>query len=494
LIDTIPDGFFIEFESAEKEPTWLDYIGLVFPNIKSLGIKIQSPSAALWIPYEQKIFIITFGYAHTKILDDWTEPTFGKSVALCLIPKEEGFISIAADQVFAKWHKAQERAPKSSELRAFGFDPNRDLVEAIEGKIEKKHTSLLGERVRGGRPLKVEVNFENLLQTLSFLAGKFDSTEHEERYPSLHQMTRVTDSTLLEQLDNELGKLMADNPQTLRLSAPSWGHEAAGYPEQFSIGNRGKTPTTTPNLSWACWESYLKKEKKLSNVAESKKTKIHLIYDEPLPSKETYFYNCISAEVNKEGIYILSSGSWFKANHNFVTTTNSYIASLESKIPEHKLQSWDGIEHEGDYNKRIFKTASGELLLFDAKNIHYGGGKSQFEFCDLMCKSKKILYFVKKAHGSSHGSHLCEQVRRTIDNFFMPDASFRDDFKINIIKKDENTDVAWLNQRPKNGEWTFCLVLMGKHLSEIPFFAKCAIANLARQLEKEGHKIAFQKV
>src|ERR1019366_8749038 len=82
----------------------------------------------------------------------------------------------------------------------------------------------------------------------------------------------------------------------------------------------------------------------------------------------------------------------------FGITTESCSASERNRVhfrpdspPKIAFLDWDGSESEGAYNLRCSGKTS--LLNFDVKNIRYGGGQSQFEFCDLLHPKTRTLIF-----------------------------------------------------------------------------------------------------
>lgn len=91
--------------------------------------------------------------------------------------------------------------------------------------------------------------------------------------------------------------------------------------------------------------------------------------------------------------------------------------------PNTLLPAWNGTDDEGAYN--IACGNLGPFLNCDAKNIFYGGGSSQLEFCDLVDLNRKTLFFAKIVSKSSGMSHLIEQVRRTAQLLFSVDDSYR---------------------------------------------------------------------
>ena len=126
--------------------------------------------------------------------------------------------------------------------------------------------------------------------------------------------------------------------------------------------------------------------------------------------------------------YILSSGIWYSVSVDFLKKVNNVVAKIAQ--PATVLPAWDGKEREGVYNARCAKGKG--FTSFDAKNLRYGGGQSQLEFCDILHLDSQTLYFAKIASRSSGMSHLLEQVRRTAELLFSQDQSYRDELIANI--------------------------------------------------------------
>jgi uncharacterized protein (TIGR04141 family) len=91
-------------------------------------------------------------------------------------------------------------------------------------------------------------------------------------------------------------------------------------------------------------------------------------------------------------------------------------------------------------------------------------------------------------------SHLVEQTRRTVELFFGPDPGFRKALQAKIKKLDPKTNTLWTTTRPRPGEWKLCFVSMGRSAPELPFFARCSLANACRDLRNLGHDVEYLRV
>src|SRR5581483_11038348 len=188
--------------------------------------------------------------------------------------------------------------------------------------------------------------------------------------------------------------------------------------------------------------------------------------------------------------YVLSSGIWYEVVTEFLHRINDAAGKIAS--PTIGLPAWDKKESEGEYNARCAKDNA--FLHFDVRNVLFGGGQSKFEFCDLFHPKGKHLYFAKIASRSSAMSHLLEQVRRTAELLFSTDPAYRNELVKVFRKHHPGASIEWLKQRPKNGEWGLCLVSLGRPAAQLPFFAKCGLVRLHKELSERGHDVTFLPV
>lgn len=493
LKNDIPRGKFLPLPMDANPPKWAQHIESLLADGGNLDLLAQNAGGVLWIPRGKKIFVFTFGYAHAKLKAEWLEPDFGKKTALSVIPQGQ-VVEVRAEQVFARWHIASERAPQASTMQNFGFEPDRDLVAAVEGVPSSKYLLLLGRKVRGGTALKFGVYLSRLLETLDAIAERFDSGDYKNIWPQVDNLVVVRDEDHVIKLDAELDKVLtAPKPQDkVSLAAPAMRSGDKPYPQHYSLGRMRKNIATAPYLLFGNWESHLKKAGKPLGLAASLETVVHLLDESKEEIDSCTMYQCFGAEVSLNGCpYVLASGVWYEAKRQFVNETNTLINRLGA--PPYSLPAWNQADDEGTYNENASRHDT-SLWLFDKKLVHFGGGKSKFEFCDLMHLDSKTLFFVKQPSGSASVSHLCEQLRRTVENFFSTDSSFRSELKASLAKHDKTKNTSWLDDRPRNHEWNLCLVSMGKSATKFPFFAKCGVARLARELEQGGFNISFQAV
>jgi uncharacterized protein (TIGR04141 family) len=239
------------------------------------------------------------------------------------------------------------------------------------------------------------------------------------------------------------------------------------------------------------WLAFLEEKVAIPSVREAKNCPIHLLDDAQEEIKTYTSFDCFCYELSLDNRqYFLSSGIWYEVVHDFFVRINTAIKQIDK--PKIAFLDWDGTESEGAYNLRCSEKTS--LLNFDVKNIRYRGGQSQFEFCDLLHPKTRTLIFAKIASKSSGMSHLVEQVRRTSELLFSTDSGYRKELAKIFKKYHPKADTEWLKSRPRNGDWDFCLLSLGRPAAKLPFFAKCGLVRLCKDLNERGHSVSFASV
>jgi uncharacterized protein (TIGR04141 family) len=484
------DGVFLPLTTPPRPPVWAASVLQMIADPAALNITSQSAGGLLVISKGNYTFVICFGHAWLRLKSEWLEHDFGRRVALNAIPKDQ-LLEVNAEQVFAKWHLARERAPRATDLYEFGIESERDLVSAVEGIPKDK---LLGAVLRGGTSVRLKVSLKTLPSVLDRMAALYRSNRHQKEWPELHNLTPIADPDLIEKLDQKLdADLVAGRgAANIVLFAPSLRKEDYLPAESYVFGRLTKSCATAPYLLFGSWEGALRAKRLTPTVAAAKDTPVHLLDDAHEEIAQCRVYECFGYETALNSRqYILSSGVWYEAGNSFVASINAKVNGLPK--PAAKLLAWDKACSEGEYN---LKCAAHDktLLHFDAKNVMYGGGQSKFELCDLMHPKSKTMYFAKIPTSSSAFSHLIEQTRRTVELMFSPDGDFRKSLKAKMAKTHPGVNPVWLDARPRSGDWNLCLVSLGKSANRLPFFAKCGLVRLVRELEERGHPISYLEV
>lgn len=485
------DGYMIPLPCEQKEPGWATAIKGLLSDPQRLELQVQVPGGLLVIKRNGQTFVICFGHGWMRLKEEWIEPDFGRRAALNAIAKDN-MLEVRAEQVFAQWHLASERAPRASTMDAFGVEFDRDLVSAVEGVA---NDPLLGSTLRGGTSLRATVLPEELHQAIDRATDLYASTDYMSRWPEIDNLLPVRDKILIQALEANLDADLAAGlgPTKIILFTPTIRRGESVPVDSYVFGRLTKKGASNPYLTFHAWATPLTAKGRPLTVENAKATPIHML-DEARQELATSYsaFDCFGYETTHNGQhFILSSSVWYQAVQSFVQRINGRMKKLPE--PSVVLQKWNGVHSEGEYNRNCL-IAEPALLHFDAKNINYGGGQSKFEFCDLMHPKKKILYFAKIASRSSGMSHLVEQVRRTVELLFGVDDGFRKKLEKSFGKHYPKADRTWLGVRPRPGDFDLCLVSLGHHATDLPFFAKCSLARLTKELQQKGHTVSFLAV
>lgn len=411
-------------------------------------------------------------------------------MALNVIPKNE-VVEIKSEQVFAKWHLASERAPRAASVDEFGVDFDRDLVAVVEG-VPKSRPSL-GSLVRGSTSLHLKLPINELQPILEIALADFASDVYKKDWPDIDKVNRVTDGTMIELLESQLDSDLQDEKARRRIAmfTPSQRRGESIVADSYVYGRLSKNAASSPYLTIDGWIGDLSRRHLTPSVSESKKSRVHMLDDNASEARTCSAFDCFGYELSDgEQVYVLSSGVWYEVVSDFIRRINATIAKIEK--PRLTLPSWNQVDDEGEYNAKCALDTN--FLNCDRKIMHYGGGNSQFEFCDLLHMGTKTLFFAKIVSKSSGMSHLIEQVRRTVQLLFGTDGGYRRELLDLFARYHPNADVTWLNARPRHGDWALCMASLGRPASHLPFFAKCGLAKVYKDLSEQGHILSFAAV
>jgi uncharacterized protein (TIGR04141 family) len=215
---------------------------------------------------------------------------------------------------------------------------------------------------------------------------------------------------------------------------------------------------------------------------------VYAIDDNAIARYKWPIRRCIYAQVSYSGaLFFLSSGRWYRISDSFVQEVNDDIGRIEQL--ERTLPDYDD-ESEDDYNVRISDLSS-DYALMHGKIIHYGGGKSQIEFCDLVGRNGDIIH-VKRYSGSRDLSHLFMQGLNS-GVLFQNDPDFRrnaDSYLPDPLRG------RYLDTRPAFNELRVVYAIASEvdEPLNLPFFSKLSLRYAARQLRGVGYRLALSRV
>jgi uncharacterized protein (TIGR04141 family) len=81
-----------------------------------------------------------------------------------------------------------------------------------------------------------------------------------------------------------------------------------------------------------------------------------------------------------------------------------------------------------------------------------------------------------------------------VELLFSTDAAYQRELAKTFKKYHPGVAREWLKSRPRNGDWKIALISLGQPARKLPFFAKCALVRLHKDLSERGHEMSFADV
>jgi len=200
-------------------------------------------------------------------------------------------------------------------------------------------------------------------------------------------------------------------------------------------------------------------------------------------------FNCLYCEMEQnDSVFLLTNGKWYKIATDFVTQVNETYQGLLRKNIALSLPGYND-KNEDKYNKRVANSIN-NICLMHEKNIPYGGGHSNIEFCDLFSKDKEMIH-VKRYGGSSVLSHLFNQ-GLVSGELFRAEKDFR--VKVNDKLPNDYKLSNTANIQPSEYKVVYAIISRTDKKLNIPFFSKVSLKNAKRRLEMIGYPVFLIKI
>jgi uncharacterized protein (TIGR04141 family) len=464
-------------------PAWVGFFeGHV--DLREVLLRSASSAAVLVLPVGGHWLAVTFGYGRHLLDQGIWEPNFGLKVTLNSIDGAS-IRSIDRKSFDAIARHTREEASRAGSIEQFGLKVEEDLLRAVVGKPEDE---LLGRMMAGMDALTVTaaLSLPDLPGQLERYVGQWRRQRYRERYPWVDQIAEIRDHRQARELDERLVERLAKRELDhawLAVPVPIDWSKVGGF--RFSMSER--TETYDDMHLEAFFES-LRDPTSLSPETIKRKSVHCLDPDGRHVTDKWSVYECLYAEIRDgEDVFLLTGGRWYRIARRFVQRIDREVAELSSTtyaLPPYRHGS------EAAYNKAV-AGQDAAVALMDQKNIHYGGGASQIEFCDLFVGQRAMLH-VKRYGGSSVLSHLFAQgvVSATL---FLQDADFRREVRKKVGPA-HRAGVPEGRPRPDRYEIGFAIVSRSAGELVLPFFSKVNLRNTARTLTGLGYQVTLTKI
>jgi uncharacterized protein (TIGR04141 family) len=471
-------------QNPRVPPKWLRFFGDSLDELPKLYS--QSNGALLLVKRGRRHFALTFGVGRHLLEPGKGEESFGLRVTLNSVdPAKLRSVDRRAFDAISSHTRTQ--ASQEGDVTAFGLNVEQDLLRAATGAPLDQQ---LGKRMTGMDSLAVTlpISIKSLPALLDKYLVQFKDDSYKRSFPWVDHIGEVHDAALRAELDQVLLTTIQDSDLSdlkAWLAVPAlidW-EQIGGFRYSANKSNEPK-----PDLHLRDF---------LETVADGKGLTVDRLRQRHVYAydaedehwiKRWTVYSCLYGEVERDDTtYLLSSGTWYRVEKDFVGAVDRYVAKLvtNSSLPSYSDAS------EGAYNKRIARLSKGKIALLDQMLIKVGG--TTVEFCDLLTTDKRIIH-VKRYGGSSVLSHLFAQ-GSVAANAFLEDPAFRAAVNIKLPKSHKLADAA-LRPNPEDFEINYAIVSRSQKRIDkaLPFFSRLNLRNAARQLKAFGYRVTLSKI
>ena len=466
-------------------------------NFLNLNTRLDSPSYyfIMFVPLShngvERKLVYTFGYGHTILNEEHIEHNFGLKVALNSIDPEK---LKSADKFAPSNQTKQTRTQLSigSSLYGLGFNEFEEIIKKLSGLCKDEYKNIFTS-VTGSDSLKINSKLKlEQIEELSKKIIELYSSDEYTKHPQLSnvdKISKVKDPVKISLLDTNLIDNFNKKDSNIFLT----NYEMIEYEDYEYYGYSGFSST---NIFSDLDINDLYNELLQTNVSieNLKKYQVKIYKNEnDTNPKHWKLYNCIVTDAQlDEKHYILSLGTWYEVDKNFIEHVetiinnleikssnlfNDYDASIYNKLDESDSNKLNGeiidqkLKYEKRYNKEMAQ--KNNFVLLDQELIRING--APYEICDIYDPNENTFYHVKRKHsGSSELSHLFNQGIHSermasvdIDNQYS--TQFKDKTHYDL---QENRKIRYVIITPPNS----------KNELTMPIFSKISLYNAINEL------------
>lgn len=480
--------------SPEKTPNWASKIK---PFCKESKFNVSSSTCAAILLIKPKeiarYFALCFGYGSNLIEPASIEEGFGLKVTLNVLNHEK-IKSIDLKNLDTVIKNVRMDNSKETDFGSFGADIERDVLNAVVGVRKNFESFKYAEKICGKDAIKfsTEISISELPNLCTNLKRIYDLDEYKTHFRWIDHLKVVRkDKKLLEALNKEMISVIHKSDwEKIWLAIPEiidwYDKEGLSYTEKGEMHE---------DINF---ESFLNDKGKQATEIDIEALKSNKIFYHRQSQNAPYLnwtvYKCVYCEVDLTGQrYILVGGNWYSVDKKYTEGINEQLQNIQPYKGTCNFVKY-GRVNEKDYNIDLQKANEKKAVLFDRKNIAYGGGHSSIEFCDIYFDNKEFIH-VKRYSGSSTLSHLFFQ-GLTPAYLLKREPGF-------LIEVNKRLKEYGFNEL-KSGFAAFSYEVVyaiatqeeSKDIKDIlPFFSKVALVHTYRDLtELYGYKVSLKKI
>jgi uncharacterized protein (TIGR04141 family) len=479
------DGVEAELYLAKTSPVSPRWTGFFEGTRAAESARSQTSGAALFVRSSERTFVLTFGQGRHFLNPDAIEENFGRRVTLNCVP-ESRIRCVESTAFDAIGKRSRLQASRHARLAYFGLNPEEELVRDVTGEPSDES---LGKTMTGRHALSVSVatNLRSLPALLTRYDQKHGDDTHRAEYADLDQMAPVESKELVDSLDAHLvERLQEDDPGKLWMAVPEvldWsGLDGFRY---------GSSSAEEPHIDLHVADLLTSLRQRDALTIERIKTKrISCIDGDGTSVRSWSAYECLYCEQEDgDEVYILTDRRWFRVRRSLVQSVTDRVKAIGDAgivLPDFADRG------EREYNERVARENAVRFHCLDRSIIHHGGGKSQFEFCDLLGAGGKLVH-VKRYGQAPVFSHLFQQGVNSAE-LIMGDRAFREKL-YDTLPAQLRSEPRGSRPDPATQTVVYAITsASAKPIWDLPFFSKLSLRNAARRLGTLGLSVALVKI
>jgi uncharacterized protein (TIGR04141 family) len=466
-------------KSEPHPPGWVAFLQ---PGVsRPIDVTSMSASGVLAVEVDARWFAVVFGHGRHRLMPGAYEDGFGLRICLnCIEPNKVR--SIDRRTFEDRVRLGREQVSRDSHIAAFGLDIERDMLRAVTGAPRKD--AKLGSRISGMDSLQTRaaVDLAGLPAYLGKLLPLFASKRYRKDYPWVDHIAPVLDKAVVDDLDARLVEMLKMQGDKVWMAVPEIINWQTVHRFAHSLA---KGAPKVEDLHVKSLLEYL--YGRGVSVEALRQAKVYQFGANDQSLGHTWSaYDCLYAEVEKDGTFVLSGGRWYRVAGDYAEAVREAIAVIPTTklaLPDAKLD-----DREDAYNERASKALETGLLL-DKKLVHLPRRVGGVEICDVLHRKSNTFVHVKKWGQSAVLSHLFAQGLVSAD-LFLHDAGFREEARKRIggdwVPKD----------RPHADRYEVAFALISRSLKKIdlPFFSQVNLRACVERLQAFGYRVTLTKV
>jgi uncharacterized protein (TIGR04141 family) len=475
---------------STSPPRWLEFVQTgVTEGLR--GLTNRTNAAVLLLRRTGRVFAFTFGHGRHLLRDELAEPDFGIRTALNAL-QHDSLRSLDTFTIEDQTLHTRSQASRASGIEAFGLDIGRDILRGVTGNPRRDVPFLSVSGSEATLAMRVATDFQGLSEVCDTLLTLYRKRTYKDHFSWVDNVARVTDPTLIAQLDQTLLASLT-GPKAARpyLAPPEpieWQQIAGfAYSRQPSLRDADldidRYLRRSPRLPFSV--DHLKRDKVLAYGAANGAS----------PAHRWPVYRCLVLEVPRGNArYVFTTGAWFEIDKDFASAIRRSLRS----IPVSPLQldpvrtlRRARLEAEGDYNIRV-ANANASIALMDKKTANCRTASTPIEFCDLFTTDRHLIHVKHRKGGSSSLSHLFAQARISAEAFAADDG-FRAAIGDHLAKHGPPFSTLVSPAKPNPSQYTIVFAILGADThqpgQDLPFFSQLNLVRTQESLVSMGFNV-----